>query len=196
MKTTSLRIIGAFLVLTVLWGIVPSVRADETTDYINQIYQDQKDRDDYINGVIERATALRDARWADTEPAAPAAVPQPKLPAAAPVPAPPVSFHPPPVPPDQTAFAQMVRQNQERAQQQILQGQQQVLQRQQQILQQAGRVVPQQPPMPLDPVAFRQMVLQNQERVRQQILQTQQQIMQRSQEIIQQHQLQIMRVQQ
>jgi len=187
MKTTCLRIIGALLVLSVLWGTVPSVRADETTDYINQIYQDQKDRDDYINSVIERATALRDASWAGAEPEAPAAVPQPKPPVAAPVPAPPVNFHPQPVPQDPAAFVQMVRQNQERAQQQILQGQQQ-------LLQQAGRVaappaVPQQPPMPLDPVAFQQMVRQNQERVRQQILQTQQQI-------LQQHQLLIMGVQQ
>src|SRR5208283_6098371 len=37
MKTTSLRIIGALLVLSVLWGMVPSVRADDAIDHANEI---------------------------------------------------------------------------------------------------------------------------------------------------------------
>jgi hypothetical protein len=183
MKITSLRIFGALLVLGVLWVSVPDVRADddyvtEINRYVDQIYQDQKDRDDYLNSIYQDATQLRDARWdstwSNTEPAAPVAAPQ-------------VKFTPQPVPQDPDAFAQMVRQNRERVQHQIMQGQQQ-------IMQQAGWVaapqaVPLQVAMPQDPVAFQQMVLQNQERVRQQIMQTRQQILQRSQEIIQQHQL-------
>jgi hypothetical protein len=165
MKTTSLRIISALLVLSVLWVNVPGVRADDGTDYVteinqyvDQIYQDQKQTDDYLQSIqdgIDQARNQSDDTL-NVQPAAPVA------PAVA---APRVNFQP--VPHDPVAFAQMVRQNQERAQQQILRGQQQLLQRQQQILQQAGRVVaPQQFAVPQNPVAFQQMVLQNQERFR------------------------------
>jgi len=205
MKTSGVRIISALLILSVLWVKVPGVRADDDTDYVteinryvDQIYQDQKQTDDYLNSIqdgIDQVTKQRDDilnSIGNAQAEAPVAVPQSASPVAGPVAAPQVKLQS--VPTDPVAFAQMVRQNQERVQQQILQGQQQ-------LLQQAGRlaapqVVPQQVAMPKDPAAFQQMVLQNQERVRQQIQATQQQILQRSQEIMQRSQQQMMRVQQ
>jgi hypothetical protein len=49
MKTTLRSVICAALVLTVLLVAKPLARADETTDYINQIYQDQSALDSYLN---------------------------------------------------------------------------------------------------------------------------------------------------
>jgi hypothetical protein len=176
MKTTSLRIFGALLVLGVLWVMVPGARADETTDYINQIYQDQKDRDDYINSVIERATALRDARWADAPPAAPVA---------APVAAPPVRATPQPVPQDLFAgdsggMALIWKPGMAEAQVNPML---------------TNPDVKAQAQVQPSPDAFSQMVRQNQEQVRQQIMQTQQQVMQKRQEILQQQQELLMGVQ-
>jgi len=96
MKTTSLRIIGALLVLSVLWGMVPSVRADDTIDHANEIgrYQaelwqetvkgqeDQQKLADYL-------TSLRpDGMDQAPQPKAPVAVPQPEAPVARPMAAP------------------------------------------------------------------------------------------------------------
>jgi len=88
MKTTSLRIIGALLVLSVPWFIVPAVQADDATDYVteinryvDQIYQDQKARDDYMQSIqdgIDRVVKQRDEllnRGSDAPWEAPAAVP-------------------------------------------------------------------------------------------------------------------------
>jgi hypothetical protein len=140
MKTRIVRIISALLVLSVLWVNVPGVRADDGTDYVteinnyvDQIYQDQKQTDDYINSIYQDATSARDAgsdsTWPNAEPAAPAAVPQPAWPVAAP----PVMFQP--VAQNAAAFQQMVLQNQARIQQQIMQTRQQILQRSQAIMQ-------------------------------------------------------------
>jgi len=96
MKTTSLRIIGALLVLSVLWGMVPSVRADDDSEYITKINEDLvKWRDETLNSIGERnqaddtlnSNAQDQAAW-DPQPAAPAAVPQPKPPVARPMAAP------------------------------------------------------------------------------------------------------------
>jgi hypothetical protein len=165
MKTISLRIFGGLLVLGVLGSIVPAVRADddyvaEINRYVDQIYQDQKDRDDYLNDIAAHAQqALADSQAATwpygesdgphgyEEPAAsaaaqttaPAAVatPQPKAPAPGPVAAPQTVAQPIAIPQDPAAFRQMVLQNQERVRQQIMETRQQFLQRSQEIREQS-----------------------------------------------------------
>src|SRR5439155_1739438 len=53
MKSTILRIFGGLLVLGGAWVIVPGVTADDATDYANQMDQAQKDRDDYMNKILQ-----------------------------------------------------------------------------------------------------------------------------------------------
>ena len=66
MKTTSLRIIGALLVLSVLGAMVPSVRADDATD--NGISQAQEDNDAYLNAIAEHSRQLLENSQALTWP--------------------------------------------------------------------------------------------------------------------------------
>ena len=97
MKTTSLRVMGALLVLSVLWGIVPSVQADDFSN--NGISQAQEDNDADLNSIAEHAQQVLEDSQALTwpygesdgpygygEPAAPVAVPQPQAQVARPVP--------------------------------------------------------------------------------------------------------------
>ena len=94
MKTISLRIIGALLVLSVLWRIVPSVQADDFSN--NGISQAQEDNDAYLNSIAEHAQQVLEDSQALTwpygesdgpygygEPAAPVPVP-PQAPVVAP----------------------------------------------------------------------------------------------------------------
>jgi hypothetical protein len=53
MRTTFRSLICAAIVLSTLWTCAPAARADETTDYINQIYQDQQNLNDYLNSIQE-----------------------------------------------------------------------------------------------------------------------------------------------
>jgi cell division septum initiation protein DivIVA len=152
MKTTILRIISALLVLSVLWAIVPSVRADddyvtEVNQYVNQIYQDQQNLNDYLQSIqdgIDQVVQQRDEilnSIGNGQADAAVAVPQPEAPLASPVPAPPANFHPQPVPQDPVAFKRMVLQNQAKVQQAILQGQQQMMQRIQELAQQRQQLI-------------------------------------------------------
>ena len=147
MKTTSLRIFGALLVLSVLWMMAPGVRAEDPIERLNetgqyqaklfqetvQEYQDLRNSADEINSMRQ-----------DAQPAPPVAglALPPAAPVAGPVAAPQVRFpaqavpQQRPMPLDPVAFAQMVRQNQERVRQQILQTQQQIMQRHEEIIQQ------------------------------------------------------------
>jgi len=150
MKTTSLRIIGALVVLSALW-FVPSVRADDGTGYVNeingyvdQIYQDQKQTDDYVNSIWDQTNQIQnqsddslDSIGQNAQPAAQMAIPQPQPLAAGPVAVPPAGpFMIPaqavpqqfPIPLD----AQEVFAFQQRVRQQIMQTQQQVTQMQKQ----------------------------------------------------------------
>jgi len=123
MKKSSLRIIRALLVLGVLWLIVPGVRADENDDYLNAIAE-------HARQLLADSQALT---WPYGESDGPSGYGAPAAPAVAPQ----VKFTPQPVPQASDAFAQMVRQNQERVRQQILQTRQQILQRSQEIMQQS-----------------------------------------------------------
>jgi outer membrane murein-binding lipoprotein Lpp len=49
MKATIRSLICAAAVLSALVAAGPIARADETSDYINQIYQDQQDNANYMN---------------------------------------------------------------------------------------------------------------------------------------------------
>jgi hypothetical protein len=69
-KTSIVRIISALLVLSVLWVNVPGVQADDDTEYVteinqyvDQIYQDQKQTNDYLQSIqdgIDQVTQQRD----------------------------------------------------------------------------------------------------------------------------------------
>ena len=146
MKTTSLRIFGALLVLSVLWMMAPGVGAEDPIERLNetgqyqaklfqetvQEYQGLRNSADEINSM--RQDAQRRGRGDRCTP--------PAAPVAGPVAAPQVRFpaqavpQQRPMPLDPVAFAQIVRQNQERVRQQILQTQQQIMQRHEEIIQQ------------------------------------------------------------
>ena len=153
MKTISLRIFGALLVLGVLWVIVPGVRADdpidranETGQYQAELFQETVQQYQDLQTSADEMNSMRQ----DTPPAPPAAGPvavPTKAPVAGPAAAPQVRFparavpQQRPMPLDPVAFQQMVRQNQEKVRQQILQTQQQIMQRSQEIIQQQQQIM-------------------------------------------------------
>jgi hypothetical protein len=51
MRRTLLSLTCAAVVLSALWAWSPVARADDTTDYINQIYQDQQSLNDYLDSI-------------------------------------------------------------------------------------------------------------------------------------------------
>jgi hypothetical protein len=53
MKRTLLTPLCIVTVLSALCTHLTAVRGDETDDYVNQIYQDQQERDDYLKSVDE-----------------------------------------------------------------------------------------------------------------------------------------------
>jgi Tfp pilus assembly protein PilP len=53
MRTTARFLMCAAIVLAILCVSRPLARADETTDYVNQIYQDQAALNSYLNQLQE-----------------------------------------------------------------------------------------------------------------------------------------------
>jgi hypothetical protein len=147
MKTISLRIFGALLVLGVLGVIVPCVRAEDPIERANRIgqyqaelfqetvqqYQDLRQSANELNSLRQDAIGQGQQQRVDPLNRRPDAQPV-RFPAQA-VP------HQPPMPLDPVAFQQMVLQNQERVRQQILQTQQQIMQRHDEIIQQHQRQI-------------------------------------------------------
>jgi hypothetical protein len=50
-KATIRSLICAAIVLTALCVFSPAARADDTSDYLNQIYQDQQQLTDYLDSI-------------------------------------------------------------------------------------------------------------------------------------------------
>ncbi|OAI50937.1 hypothetical protein AYO44_17390 [Planctomycetaceae bacterium SCGC AG-212-F19] len=153
MKTT-LRIVGALLVLGGLAWFVSGAEADDATDWQNQLWQAQKERDDWLSKITQdnmdygnqmRQEMAQANAWPTGPAAGPGIAPQVKAPAAGPAAAPKAVPQQPPKPQAPNALAEKVRQNQEQVRQRIEQTRQVVMQRRQEILQQARRALPQQP---------------------------------------------------
>jgi septal ring factor EnvC (AmiA/AmiB activator) len=53
LKLAVRSLLFAAAVLAVLVARAPAIRADDTDDYINQIYQNQKSTDDYLNQIYQ-----------------------------------------------------------------------------------------------------------------------------------------------